>query len=60
MIDLIGKDDCALDADTIINRSYKPPDNKLTPLQIAYFKNLHWKNKKEPSGAPTMINADYI
>ena len=32
----------------------------LTPLQTAYFRNLQWKNRKEPSGTPTIINIDQI
>ena len=32
--------------------------NRLSPLQIAYFKKLQWKNKQESKGTPTMINAD--
>ena len=57
---IIGKDDCAPAADTILNEAYKPPDNKLTPLQIAHFENLQWKNKKKPIGKPTMNNPDHI
>ena len=60
MIDLIGKDDCTPGADTILNEWYIPPEGKLSPLQIAYFKNLQCKNRKEPEGIPTMINVDHI
>lgn len=59
MIELIGKDGCAPGADTILNGSYNSLENKLSPLQIVYFKNLQWK-KKRTEGAPTMINADHI
>ena len=43
MIDLIGKDRYVLSVDTILNGTYNPPKDKLSPLQIAYFQNLKWK-----------------
>ena len=36
------------------------PKYLLTPPQTAYFRNLQWKNRKEPSGTPTIINIDQI
>ena len=60
IIDLIGKVGYAPGTDTILNGSYIPPEDKLLTLQILCFKNLQWKNKMKPKGAPTMINADQI
>ena len=57
---IIGNDGCTPGTKTILIRSYTLPDNKFTPLQIAYSKNLQWKNTIKPNGAPTMIKADHI
>lgn len=46
MVYLIGKDGYTTDVDTILNELYKQPDNKLILIQIVYFKNIQWKNKK--------------
>lgn len=40
IIYLIGKDGCLPGAATILNESYNPSEDKFSPLQIAYFKNL--------------------
>ena len=58
MIDLIGKDRYVLSVDTILNGTYNPPKDKLSPLQIAYFRNLQWENKQELKGVPTMISVN--
>ena len=57
---IIGNDGCTPGTETILIRSYTLPDNKFTPLQIAYSKNLQWKNTIKPNGTPTMIKADHI
>ena len=60
LVKLIGKDGCSLGADSILDESFVLPKHLLTPLQTAYFRSLQWKNRKEPSGAPTTINIDQI
>ena len=51
MIDLIGKDGCAPGVDKIIDGTYDQPIDKISPLQLEYFKNLQWKSKQELKSA---------